>query len=272
MALALIVGTVMAGLAAFGLYRTIQQMPVQEVAVLGQPMVVATQRLPVGTLVSARDVKTVTWPLDSPVPGGFSREEDVVDRGLMASVVQNEPFTESKLAPREAGAGLPPSIPLGLRAISIRVNDVVGVAGFTVPGTRVDVLVTVAQGQDAIARIVVSNVQVLTAGTRYDLDAARENATPIPTSVVTLQVTPSDAERIALASNQGSILLVLRNPLDTLPTETNGVRLMALMGPPAPAPVTRRVNRRPVVVAPPPPTVYTVEAIRAARRSEEVVR
>ncbi len=272
MVIALLVGTMMAGLAAFGVYRTIQQLPVQEVEVPGQPMVVATQFLPVGTLVSAEDVKTVGWPLDSPVPGGFAREEDVVDRGLMASVVQNEPFTESKLAPREAGGGLPVSIPSGMRAVSVAVNSVIGVAGFTVPGTRVDVLVTVAQ-EDPLSRIVLSNIQVLTAGTRYDLDTAREDATPIQTSVITLLVTPTDAERIALATTQGQILLVLRNPLDTVTTETNGIRLRALMAPPAPPPVTRRrVNRPPVVVAPPPPTIYTVETIRAARRTEEVVR
>ena len=159
--------------------------------------------------------------------------------------------------------------------VSVAVNEVIGVAGFTVPGTRVDVLVTVAQ-DDPLSRIVLSNIQVLTAGTRYDLDAAREDATPIQTSVITLLVTPTDAERIALATTQGQILLVLRNPLDTVTTQTNGIHLRALMAPPAPPPVTRRrVNRPPVVVAPPPPpppTIYTVEAIRAARRTEEVVR
>ena len=122
-----------------------------------------------------------------------------------------------------------------------------------------------------MTRIVVTNVQVLTAGTRYDLDEAREDAEAIPSTVVTLLVTPSDAERIGLASSQGQILLTLRNPLDTLPTTTNGVRLAALMAPPAPPPVTRRVNRRPVVVSPPPPKVYTVQMIRAGKRSEEVV-
>ena len=271
MALVLVVAVGMATLASYGAYRTIQQLPVREVEVKGQPVVVATRQLPVGTLVSHGDVKVVNWPLDSPVADAFASEEDVLDRGLMASVVQNEPLTDSKLAPREAGAGLPASIPQGMRAVSVKVNEVIGVAGFTVPGTRVDVLVTVARQQDSMTRIVVTNVQVLTAGTRYDLDEAREDAEPIPSTVVTLLVTPSDAERIGLASSQGQILLTLRNPLDTLPTTTTGVRLAALMAPPAPPPVTRRVNRRPVVVSPPPPKVYTVQMIRAGKRSEEVV-
>ena len=90
---------------------------------------------PVGTLITVDHLKTVQWPASSAVAGSFSSTEELTDRGLIASVITNEPMTETKLAPREAGAGLPPSIPLGMRAISVRVNDVIGVAGFVVPGT-----------------------------------------------------------------------------------------------------------------------------------------
>jgi pilus assembly protein CpaB len=193
--------------------------------------------------------------------------------------VVNEPITESKLAPIEAGAGLTPAIPDGMRAVSVRVNDVVGVAGFVVPGTRVDVMTTL-QGTpsgDTLTRVVVSDVQVLTAGTLYDQQKSRDGQ-PIPTSVVTLLLTPPDAERVTLAAAEGQIMLTLRNPLDRKPTETNGARTSGLFGPaPEPPKVVRAPTGRQTVVLPPAPpkpvepTIYKVETIRAAQRREEVV-
>jgi pilus assembly protein CpaB len=267
-----------AALASFGVYRAVQQMPVREVEVRSLYQVVAVHDMDNGTLVTPNDVKLVPWPASSPVANGFTQTEKVVNRGLIAAVVANEPLTESKLAPLEAGAGLPPSITEGMRALSIRVNEVVGVAGFVVPGTHVDVLVTINTGSDMITRVVVSDIQVLTAGTRMDQAKARDGQ-PIPTSVVTLLVLPADAERITLASTQGSLMLTLRNPMDRKPTESNGVRTRALFGDiPAP-PVVKSVEGRKVAVAPPPPPppppppkVYTVETFRAAKRAEEVVR
>ncbi len=123
---------------------------------------------PVGSLVSAADVKLVAWPASNQVAGAFTKVEEVVDRGLMAPMVANEPFTTVKVARREAGAGLPPIITPGMRAIAVRVDDVVGVAGFVVPGARVDVVVSINQQQQSVARVVVSNIQVLAAGTRID--------------------------------------------------------------------------------------------------------
>jgi pilus assembly protein CpaB len=214
------------------------------------------------------------------VSKGFTTIESVLNRGLIDSVNANEPLTETKLAPLEAGAGLPPSITAGMRAVSVKVNEVVGVAGFVVPGTHVDVMVTLkrADAQDSMTRVVVSDVQVLTAGTRYDQGKSRDGQ-PIPTSVVTLLVTPSDAERIALAANQGEVMLTLRNPMDRKPTETTGIRTAGLLGQPPAAPhVVRADHPRRVAVEPvvaPPVAVskiYSVEAIRAAKRSEEVIR
>ena len=274
-ALVLVVALVMATLASYALYLAVQQMPVREVEVNSIPVVVANQDLPVGTLLTVDHVKVVAWPAASPVPGAFGTIEEVSDRGLIAGVVTNEPLTDSKLASREAGGGLPPSIPLGMRALSVRVNEVIGVAGFVVPGTRVDVLATVQQGQqgDSISKVVVSNVQVLTAGTRYDLERARTGE-PMPSTVVTLMVTPEEAERIALAGNEGSLVLTLRNPLDTKPTQTDGVRSASLMGPaPKPPVIVQRRNTR-VAVTPvvAPPKKYMVEAIRAGQRGNEEVR
>jgi pilus assembly protein CpaB len=208
------------------------------------------------------------------VQGGFADVADVIDRGLVSAVVENEPITESKLAPRAAGAGLPPTITPGMRAISVRVNDVIGVAGFVVPGTRVDVLTVISKtDQEPMSRVVVSNVQVLSSGTRYDQEEAKEGEA-IRSQVVTLMVSPVDAERIALAQSEGDLMLTLRHPLDVEPTQTNGVSKNALFGAPGVA-APKSVARRPLASPPPPPVEvpialpYLVETIRAAKRTQE---
>ena len=284
---ALVVGiaVLLAAVASLGMYRVVSRMPARTAEVKTVDVVVAQHPLRLGTRLTADHVKVVKWPADSPVTGTFTKVEDVVDRGLIAPVEPNEPLTQTKLAALEAGAGLPPSIPPGMRAISVKVNEVVGVAGFVVPGTRVDVMVTLVsrkqQSEDSITRVVVSNVQVLTAGTKYDQEKAKEGA-PIPSTVVTLLVTPEDGERIALAASDGQIMLALRNPLDMAPTATAGVRTAGLLGAhsAALAPAKPRVARasapaKPVQAEPAPAPVsktYTVEAIRGAKRSEETVR
>ena len=266
------IAVTVASLASFGVYRVIQDIPVREVPIATVHTVVARQALPVGIRVRAADLKVVPWPESNPVSGGFTDIDDVVGRGVVASVVENEPLTERKLAPLEAGAGLPPTITHGMRAISVKVNDVIGVAGFVVPGTRVDVVVTRRDARDSMARVVVSNVEVLAAGTKYDQDKGREEGEPVRSTVITLLVTPPDAERIALAGNEGQIMLALRNPLDVQPTETAGIRMASLMGAPDPPPVRRTVRNRQVVVTPPPPQPYIIEAIRAAKRTQETIQ
>jgi pilus assembly protein CpaB len=281
-AIVLGVAVLMAAIASLGVYRIVAKMPARQAEVASVDAVVAAHPLKLGTRITADHVKVVRWPSSSPVPGAFTKVEDVVNRGLITTVGENEPLTETKLAPLEAGAGLPPSIPPGMRAISVKVNEVVGVAGFVVPGTRVDVMVTLSgrqKEQDTLTRIVVSNVQVLTAGTRYDQEKAKEG-TPIPSTVVTLLVTPDDGERIALAASEGQLMLSLRNPLDTDETATKGVRTAGLFGqqapPPAPKLAVLRAKAGPVKAEPAPPApapkAYTVEAIRGAKRSEEIVR
>jgi len=273
------VAVLVAALASFGVFRAIQQMPVREVEVRSRFQVVAAHDMPTGSVITKDYVKLVPWPASSPVDKGFTTIESVLNRGLIASVVTNEPLTESKVAPLEAGAGLPPSITEGMRAVSVKVNEVIGVAGFVVPGTHVDVMVTLKREaeKDTMTRVVVSDIQVLTAGTRYDQEKSRDGQ-PIQTTVVTLLVTPPDAERIALAATEGSIMLTLRNPMDRKPTETTGIRTAALLGqaPAAPPVVKASQGRRIATPAPveaaPVPKVYTVEAFRAAKRSEEVVR
>jgi pilus assembly protein CpaB len=276
-----VIAVAMAGAASYGVYRTVQKMPVRQVEVANYKVVVAARPLGMGTRLTANDVKLIAWPASSPVASGHSDVETVINRGLLAAVLENEPITESRLAPLEAGAGLSPTIPPGMRAMSVKVNEVVGVAGFVVPGTKVDVLVTLGSMNESMTRTVVSNVQVLTAGTRYDQEKAKDGE-PIPSTVVTLMVAPVDAERIALAQSQGQIMLSLRNPLDIDATETQGVRTANLFGqaPAAAAPVARASNPRPRQAAAPaaPPAAavdvprpYLVETIKAAQRTTEEI-
>jgi pilus assembly protein CpaB len=280
----LVVAIVMAAIAAYGVWLAEKSRPVREVEVARTQAVVATHPLSVGTLVTKDDLKLVAWPAASPVPGMFTEVDKAVNRGVIVAVSENEPITEAKLAPLGAGAGLPPTITEGMRAISVKVNEVVGVAGFVIPGTRVDVLVTVKRPNEgnnqntSQTRVVLSNVQVLTAGTRYDQERATKEGKPIPTSVVTLLLTPDDAEKMTLAAEEGRVMLALRNPLDTAPTKTEGARMSALLGEASAPPVKKTVEGRTVAKAapkplpPPAPKIYTVETIRAAKRAEEEVR
>jgi pilus assembly protein CpaB len=275
------VAVLTATIASFGVYRAMERLPGRPGQGAPHPVVVAARSLPIGAQLAERDVKVVAWPTGSVVPGAIGSAAEVVNRGLLVGVLENEPLTEAKLASREAGAGLPPAIPSGMRAISIKVDDVIGVSGFVSPGSHVDLVVTIRREDDSMTRTVASNVQVLASGTRRSQQTLLE-VDAKGTSVVTLMVSPEDAERIALAQSQGQIMLVLRNPLDLAPTVTAGIKTAALMGqseaPPPPAPVAKPAPRR--AAAPPPPPepeppvarARTVEAIRAAKRTEEVIR
>jgi pilus assembly protein CpaB len=277
----LLIALVVAGVATFGVYRALQRMPVREVEVAHTFVIVAARPLPMGSRLAASDVKVVPWPSRTPVAGAHATAEEVVNRGVIAPMLENEPVTDSKLAALEAGAGLPPTIPPGMRAISVRVNEVVGVAGFVVPGTHVDVFVTLKRQNDSETRIVVSNVQVLTAGTRYDQEKAKSGEA-MPSSVVTLLLTPEDAERTVLASSEGQVMLALRNPLDAASTATAGTRTGSLFGeqPRAAVPAASVRPKAAAVAAPvepppppppSPPAAYVVETIRAAKRTTESI-
>jgi pilus assembly protein CpaB len=266
------VGTAL--LASVGVYVAISRQPLKEVEVDWVPVVVAAKALDVGVGLAEGDVKVIKWPKESELAGAHAEVKDVVMRGLIVAVAENEPITDNRLAPRDSGIGLPPAIKVGMRAMSVRVNDVIGVAGFVVPGTRVVVIVTVQRDQDAISRVVVEYVQVLTAGTRYDEAEIKKEGKAIPSSVVTLMVSPSDAERIALAQTEGQITLVLRNPLDTGDAKTTGIRTATLLeASAAPLAIPTRVAsgravRPPAPSRPPLPPVpsatpYTVEVLRA---------
>jgi pilus assembly protein CpaB len=275
-----------AAVASYLVYRALERVGRPE-PIATTTTVVASRDVPAGTMLTSDDVRAVSWPADKRLPTTFLTVDEVVGRGTIDILRHHEPVTAGKLAPKGAGAGLQPTIPPGMRAISIRVNEIIGVAGFVTPGSRVDVLVTLddrtLRNDEKMTRIVVSNVEVLTAGTRYDQDQSREDGKPIPTSVVTLMVTPDDAERVALAQNEGKINLTLRNPLDTDPSSTRGAQIANLLGKQTTPPSIvessgskpRRVRKEAVGVAPPPAPEakpLMVEAIRAAKRTEEPIR
>lgn len=275
------IAVLLGGAAAIAVYRAVQRIPVRQVEVASVFTVVAARPIPVGTMITKDHVKVIAWPARNPVPGAFGKVEEVVDRGAIVGIAENEPLTSAKIALPGMGAGLPPRIPTGMRAVSVKVNEVVGVAGFVIPGSRVDLLVTVedpgTRGAQ-ITRAVVNNIEVLTAGTRYDNEAAQREGKAMESNVVTLLATPQDAEKIALAATEGRIMLTLRNPLDTLPTETNGVRLPNLLGTPAPPPVEKKVQGRRVMVAqkpPPPPPAEQwrgIDVYKAGKKTEERVQ
>jgi pilus assembly protein CpaB len=203
-----------------------------QAAAPAQTVVVANRDLPAGSIVRREDVKTVGWP-GSAVPAGFATQAgDVVGRGVITEVRENEPLLEWKLAQREGGGGLTITIPEGMRAVSVRVDEVVGVAGFVLPGTRVDVLVTVMPGTDrreTTTRIILQNVRALAADQRYQQDL---DGDPRYVTVVTLLVTPEQAEELTLAATEGRIQLALRNTLDTGETTTAGRRITSLVATP----------------------------------------
>jgi pilus assembly protein CpaB len=281
----LMIAIVTASIASLGVYRTMSHLPAQRIEAV-KSVVVAARPMVIGTEITAKDVKLVSWPSGSMVPGAITDIQAAVNRGLLTGVLENEPLTTNKLAAVDAGGGLSPAIPTGMRAISVKVNDVIGVAGFIVPGSRVDVVVTIRRPNDSMTRTAASNVQVLTAGTRKDQENPGADDSRLGDkgeTVVTLMVTPNEAERIALAQTEGQIMLVLRNPLDTESTLSAGTRTAALLGAeePAPAPAVRAPAPRrqappppaPVVATPPPaPAPRMVEAIRAAKRTDEVIK
>ena len=268
---------------AYGTYNLVQSQPAQTVPVATQPVLVAAADLQLGSEIRKEDLVTINFPAGQAPADAFSKPTDVVGRGLIVPVVKNEPILPAKLAPTEAGSGLPPVIPEGMRAVSVRVNEVVGVAGYVLPGTRVDVLATASPNDsraDTTTKVILSNVQVLTAGTRMEQD--QEKGKPMQVTVVTLLVNPEQSERLALASTEGKIQLALRNPLDQGAPDTPGVKTAALVArATAAAPKTQVASSsrpRPRVAEPVtqsvplPEPLPTVEVIRGDKRAHEVIK
>jgi pilus assembly protein CpaB len=279
--LVLLVAIAAGGGLAYGTYNYVRNVPAAAATIPTRPVVVAALDLDMGAAIRPEDVRIVQWPANAVPAGVFEAPDEIVGRGLVMPVIQNEPILPMKLASKEAGSGLPVIIPEGQRAVSVRVNEVIGVAGYVLPGTRVDVVAVASATDkkgDTTSKVVLTNVQVLAAGTKMEQDGDQGKAMAV--TVVTLLVDPEQAERLTLASTEGKIQLALRNPLDKGSPITPGVRPASLLGS-APlaskpmSPMRAHVARPAAIVADATPSaapVMTVEIIRGDKRSEEVVR
>jgi pilus assembly protein CpaB len=247
-------------------------------------VVVVRQRVALGTKLTQGDLRVTAWPKSVALQGSFHDPAEAVGRGVLIPMDANEPVVESKLAPKNAGAGLMTTIPEGMRAVSVKVNDVIGVAGFVVPGSHVDVILTgqLPYGGVDAAKIILQNVEVLAAGQNIDRDSEGK---PVNTQVITLLVSPEDSQKLALVTADGRIHLALRNPLDQQSQPTRAVqtaelysgvsgmtipsviRTAAVEKPVAPKPVAPKPVVAPeppapapvAVVAPPKPEPQTLE-------------
>jgi len=245
-------------------------------------LVVAARPLPVGAVIKPEDIKLVSVPAEQFPKDGFSRAEDVIDRPVISNILPEEPIREGRLAARGSGVGLAPLIPPGMRAVTIRVDEVVGVAGFVLPGMRVDVLVTGRPpgAETVVTRTVLQNIQVLSAGQHTEPDATGK---PITARTVTLLVKPEEAEALTLAANEGKVQLVLRNSTDQSLAETAGRALEEIYGKPRQAaarPVAAEAEAavEPARATEPPPkpqpelAFHRVVVVRGSEKSVEEVQ
>ena len=225
----------------------------------GIDVIVAADDLQVGARVEEHDIKIIKIPAADLPPGAPRRRSDVLGHGVIVPISKGEFILPNRLAGENAGSGLPSLIPPGMRAVSVRVNEVVSVAGFVTPGTRVDVLLTGTPGGGAEQQTttVLQNVAVLASGHTLERTATGEAQT---TAVITLLVSPDDAQRLTLASSEGHIQLALRNPLDTKQDEVPASNSRGLYrGMAAPAPVQTVVHHYATAAkkTPPPPPAST---------------
>jgi pilus assembly protein CpaB len=249
-------------------------------------VVVATRPLGVGWMIKPADVKIQKVPADAFPKGAFAKVEDVLDRPVISNVLLDEPILEGRLAPKGSGLGLAPTIPVGMRAVTVRVNDVAGVAGFVLPGMKVDVLVTghPPASDGTMTSTALQNMLVLSAGQTMTPDSRGQT---IQAPTVTLLADPEQAETLTLANSEGRIQLVLRNSSDQTIEKTSGRYVSELYGAqrkpvaaePAPRPKPRPVEVAkapappPVVIpAPPPPAPPDqIVVIRGTTRTVETL-
>ena len=242
----------------------------------GVEVMVAANDLQVGSRVEERDIKIIRIPAVDLPPGAPRKRSDVIGHGVIIPISKGEFILPNRLAAENAGSGLPSLIPPGMRAVSVRVNDVASVSGFVTPGTRVDVLVTASTTGtgEPQTTTVLQNVQVLASGHTLERSSTGEAQNAV---VITLLVTPEDAQRLTLATNEGRIQLALRNPVDTRQDEVLAANAKALFkGTAVPvAPVTHTPVRHVPVPktappAAPPNTGVTVEVYQGDKKLPDV--
>ena len=235
-------------------------------------VVIAAHDIKLGGVLKDNDLGTTQ--IEGTIPdGAITNPQQAIGRGVVSDLYRGEPILESRLAAPGAGGGLAATIPQGMRACAVHVDEVVGVAGFVTPGMRVDVLISgnppgdnnSDQGQKV--KTLLQNIEVLSAGA--DIQKDKEGA-PQSVQVVNLLVTPEQAEQLSLASSQTHIQLVLRNPLDTQVAQTTGAAVSSLYtGGQAPAPKVRTVAPAPMPVAKPQNQSYVIQVYNGSKQSEQ---
>ena len=267
----LLIGLSIAVILAFMLssfvYRVFKQATAPRPADTTDHIVVAASNLQLGTRLNSGNVKLISWPSGKPMAGMLTLLADAENRALITPVAENEPILEAKLASTRSGAGLPATIPEGMRALSVAVNEVVGVAGFVIPGTMVDVLVTgnLPGGSTNVTRTILENVRVLAAGQKIEQD---RDGKPQTVPVITLLVSPEDAAKLTMAANQGKLQLALRNTVDSKVVAPAPVLQATLFGGSAPPPPPAK-HTGPGKPPQPPPAPYLIEVISGSKRENK---
>ena len=193
---------------------------------------VAKVEIPLGSKIVAEQIMVVQFPKESTPDGAYDSVEKLAGRVAVVNIAAREPITEARLAPEGTAAGLSAVIPEGYRAMTVKVDDAAGISGFIQPGTMVDVVVTIdpadgASRQDPVSKIVLQNIKVLASGQNIDKPENEREANSV--KAVTLQVTPEQAEKLALASAEGKLQLVMRNQIDQGDEQTPGVNKRNLL-------------------------------------------
>jgi pilus assembly protein CpaB len=224
-----------------------------------------SRALQAGEVLKANSVELVAWPAGIPLSGAFPRTEDVVGRAVLFPLAKGQPILDKDLSALGSGVGLAGKIPEGMRAIALRSDEVVGVAGFLLPGSRLDVLVTYRtdKAPDPVTATVLQNAEVLAAGHQVEPDPEGK---PSTVTVVTLLLTPEDAERAVLASTQGSVHFVLRNGSDTGQTHNAPILLSQLSGATESALRTGTANS---LARARSPRIYRVQTVLGDKRSTD---
>jgi pilus assembly protein CpaB len=240
----------------------------------GVNVVVAADDLQVGSKLGDNDVRVLQFPQSTVPPGAYGSKDKVLNRGVILPIGKGDFILPSKLAAANAGSGLAAMIPQGMRAVSVRVNDVVSVAGFVQPGSRVDVMSTGSSGGsgERLATTVLENVLVIAVGKNLSRTTGTEPPTSAQSaSVITLLVSPDDAQKLTLAQQEGRIQLALRNPLDTHQGAAGLTKASSMYpGSATPATDTKPKARKVAVktAPPPPPRPYIVQTIKGNKKDE----
>jgi len=214
---------------ALGWMKKQSQRQVQAPVMPTTPVVVAAKEIDVATPLRADQLSVVQWPQDRSPKGGFARLEEVAGRVAVLPMGAGEPILEPKLAPRGTPAGMTALVSPGKRAMTVKVDEASGVAGFVTPNNRVDVVVSINRGEfskDPFARVVLENLRVL--GTGQKIIEKQPDGKPQVVPTVTLEVNPVEGERLALASQEGHLSLVLRSQKDEAPVTTKGMKTSRL--------------------------------------------